>query len=158
MGWRDSVAWRSLTRGFSPFLPYQYWRKRLCSEFGHFVVWWWKFTRFGQLVIEWKWKSQTGHWCPDGRNMGESLSVRGAPDWRDIVVPTSQMWGNYGPREGKLTVPSCSPLGMGNRDLGSMGGHQKWFAQTPLPLVRFYLWTRIVRRARPDWRFKRRKE
>jgi hypothetical protein len=30
--WRDSVTGRSLTRGFSPFLPYRFWRKSLCSE------------------------------------------------------------------------------------------------------------------------------
>ena len=62
--WRNSVVGRSLTRSFSPFLPYRFWQKSMCSEFGHLIVRWSKLSWFGQLVIELKWKLQTGqvHW------------------------------------------------------------------------------------------------
>jgi hypothetical protein len=159
MGWRESVARRSLRHGFSPFLPYQFWRKKLCREFGHFVVRWRKFIRFGQLVIEWNQKSQTGQRCPDGRlNMGESLTVRVAPGWRDIRVPSSKKLGKLCSPRGETHRSLMFSFRHGKQELRFHGRRPAMVRTSPLPLVRFYIWTRIVRRARPDWRFKRRKE
>ena len=39
------------------------------------------------------------------------LSVQGVSDLRDNLVPSNQNWGYYSAREGKLSVPLCSPSG-----------------------------------------------
>ena len=118
--WRDSVAGRSLKRGFSPYLPYRFWRKSLCSEFGHLVVRWPKFTRFGQLNNELKWKS------PARRlNRGKTPKCPRRPTTDGTFLSRQvKTRGKHGPREGKLTAPSCSPSGTGKRNRSSLGGHQ----------------------------------
>ena len=124
--WRDSVAGRSLTRGFSPFLPYRFWRKSLCSEFGHLVVRWPKFTRFGQLVTELKWKSQTGQYCPARRlKRGKTPKCPRCPPTDGTFLSRRVKIGKMTvPERGKMNVHLCYPSGTGNRNIGSKGGHQ----------------------------------